>query len=415
MARSTTDLPLTRDELERELEEVISDPDRLEAVRRTLRAGPSSDEALDRLTRLASHILDAPVALVSVIDDERHHFRSDVGLPEPEASTGGRPLAEAFCHYTVALGHPLVIEDASAHPLVRDNPATEEFHIRGYLGMPLVTSDGHGIGNFCVIDTEPRRWSDDQVQALEDLAASVITEIEARVYAREAEEAVRTREEVLAVVSHDLRSPLQSILMGAKMLDEPELSEEARRSQVQAIQRSARRMDRLVGDLLDIAKMEEQGFSLDRREVDPDRVAEEALDAFRGDASEKGLELDARVHDESPAIHADEHQLLRVLENLLGNAVKFTPPGGRISLSVEPDGTDVRFAVRDTGPGIPEEDRDGLFDPFARGRDGEKSGTGLGLPIAGGIVEAHGGEIAVETAEGEGTTFRFTIPAAGGV
>jgi len=138
------------------------------------------EEAFDRLTRLAARLLGAPVALVSVVGDDRVFFKSATGLSEPWASRRSTPLAYSFCRHVVSSGAPLVVEDARRHPLVRTNPAIRELGWISYAGVPLITADGQTAGAFCVIDSLPRIWSPRDLALLEDLAASVVTEIELR-------------------------------------------------------------------------------------------------------------------------------------------------------------------------------------------------------------------------------------------
>jgi PAS domain S-box-containing protein len=138
------------------------------------------EEGVDRLTRLAARLLGAPVALVSVIGEDRVFLKSAVGMPEPWASHRTTPLAYSFCRHVVASGEPLVVEDARRHPLVRSNPAIRELSWISYAGVPLLTGDGRTAGALCVIDALPRLWSPRDVALLEDLAASVVTEMEVR-------------------------------------------------------------------------------------------------------------------------------------------------------------------------------------------------------------------------------------------
>lgn len=177
------------DGLEYRISKTILDPKRLEAVRRVTLLDTLAEEVFDRFTRLAAKFLEVPVALIGLIDDKRYYFKSQVGLPEPYASARERPLAKSFCQYTIALGHPIVIEDARRHRLTCNSSGAQELEIGGYMGVPLVTSDGYGIGNFCVVDTEPRSWTDGDLDTLQDLAASVLTEIESSALRRELETA----------------------------------------------------------------------------------------------------------------------------------------------------------------------------------------------------------------------------------
>ena len=155
----------------------INDPARLAALKRTGLICSPAGRSFDRLTRLASLLLHAPVALVSLVDDKRQFFKSHVGLPEPWATRRETPLSHSFCRHVVENGGPLIINDASTHELVRDNPAVKELRIGAYAGIPLQTADGHVFGSFCVIDHQPRVWKPGEIGLLSEMAASVMTEI----------------------------------------------------------------------------------------------------------------------------------------------------------------------------------------------------------------------------------------------
>ena len=153
------------------------DPDRLEALHATGLLDTDVSPSFDRLARVASHVLNAPVALVSLVGADRQFFKSCLGLPEPWASQRGTPLSHSFCQHAVASREPLLVEDSREHELLRDNPAIRDIGVIAYAGIPLIDADGHALGTLCVIDSRPRHWTTDQVQLLSDLAASVITEI----------------------------------------------------------------------------------------------------------------------------------------------------------------------------------------------------------------------------------------------
>src|SRR6185312_9431891 len=155
-------------------------PDRLAAVRRTALLDTPPEESFDRITRMAARLLGAPIALVSLVTDDRQFFKSATGLPEPWASRRGTPLTYSFCRHVVTTGEPLVVEDARRNSIVRTNPAIRELGWIAYAGVPLVTRKGHVIGTLSVIDTMPRLWSERDVALLRDLADSVMTEIELR-------------------------------------------------------------------------------------------------------------------------------------------------------------------------------------------------------------------------------------------
>lgn len=160
--------------------QLIHDPLRLEKLRCLCLMDTPADPAFDRLARLAARFIQAPVALVSLVDSDRQVFKSQVGLPEPWATARQTPLSHSFCQHVVATRQPLIIADAREHPLVFDNPAIRDLNVIAYAGIPLITTDGHALGSFCVVDHRPRVWSDDEIATLTDLAASVMTEIELR-------------------------------------------------------------------------------------------------------------------------------------------------------------------------------------------------------------------------------------------
>jgi GAF domain-containing protein len=153
------------------------DSDRLEALHATGLLDSDVTPSFDRLARLASKVLNAPVALVSLVDADRQFFKSCLGLPEPWASQRGSPLSHSFCQHAVASREPLIVDDSREHELLRDNPAIRDMGIIAYAGIPLIDAGGHALGTLCVIDSRPRHWTTDQVQLLSDLAASVVTEI----------------------------------------------------------------------------------------------------------------------------------------------------------------------------------------------------------------------------------------------
>ena len=224
--------------------------------------------------------------------------------------------------------------------------------------------------------------------------------------------AVATRDEFLGLVSHDLRNMLGS-MVGFAALIAQEASVDDRREHVlgyaQRIQRAGARMNRLVGDLLDVASIEAGKLAVAREMGDPVAAVTEAVEAFQVQATASGVSLGAEIVQPVPHIPLDSARIFQVLINLLSNAVKFTPRGGRIVVRVERVGPDVRFAVRDTGVGIPADRLESVFERFVQVHD-DRRGMGLGLYISKCIVEGHGGRIRVESTLGHGSAFFFTLP-----
>jgi len=161
-------------------DEKILNAARLAALRRTSLLDTPPEEAFDRLTRLATRVLRVPVALVSMVDGDRQFFKSCIGLQEPLASLRQTPLTHSFCKHAVVSGEPFIVSDARLHPLVRDNPSISELGVIAYAGIPLTTTEGQTLGTFCVVDGKPREWTEEDIEILRSLAASVMTEIGTR-------------------------------------------------------------------------------------------------------------------------------------------------------------------------------------------------------------------------------------------
>lgn len=225
-------------------------------------------------------------------------------------------------------------------------------------------------------------------------------------------QALQTRDEVLAVVSHDLRNPVGTIYSAASLLLDLEVSPEKRRGHLQTVKRSAERMNRLIQDLLDVARLEAGGLSVVPTRFPVQELVREVLSSHRVRAEEAGLELRSHFPEDVGEAWGDRDRFLQAMANLVENALRHTPRGGRVEMSARTDASsgDVHVSVSDSGPGISPEDQKRLFDRFWQVSRKDKLGAGLGLSIAKGIVEAHGGRIWVESREGEGSAFWFSIP-----
>ncbi|MEA2405601.1 MAG: hypothetical protein QOE08_2248 [Thermoleophilaceae bacterium] len=165
-------------EVPADVQQAVRDAARIRALRATGLLDSPVEEAFDRLARIAAEALNAPVALVSLVDENRQFFKSCLGLPEPWASKRETPLSHSFCQHTLASGEPMVIDDAREHPILKDNDAIEDLNVIAYAGIPLIDRDGFVLGTLCAIDDKPRHWTSSQVELLKDIAASVAREIE---------------------------------------------------------------------------------------------------------------------------------------------------------------------------------------------------------------------------------------------
>lgn len=224
-----------------------------------------------------------------------------------------------------------------------------------------------------------------------------------------AERARREREEVLAIVSHDLKNPLNTVGFAVAILGMPDVPEARRTEQVRVISRAAREMNELIERLLDAARIDSGRFHVDPAPESLDALIAEALRRAAPAAEQAGV----RCPPPSPCgavVLADRGRLLQVFANLLSNAISFSPPDGTVRIAIELEPDEARITVRDEGPGIDLETQRHIFDRYWQARRSGRSGAGLGLSIARGIVEAHGGRIGVESRPGHGSSFHFTVP-----
>lgn len=226
------------------------------------------------------------------------------------------------------------------------------------------------------------------------------------------DEAVAHRDDFLGIVAHDLRNLLGGIVMSAGVLADSAAEGNAGEETIlgtKRIQRYSARMNRLIGDLVDVASIEAGKLSLTPERGDPSALIVEAVDMFKGSASAKGVTLEA-VPMAPLEVEIDHDRMIQVLANLITNAIKFTAAGGTISVGGDHTEADVRFFVRDNGSGIPETMLEAIFERFWQVGKNDKRGVGLGLYISRCIVEAHGGTIHAESKLGEGSTLVFVIP-----
>jgi PAS domain S-box-containing protein len=556
------------------LTSALADPARLAAVRQTNLLDTPAEDAFDRVARMAARLLEVPIALVPLIEDDRQFFKACVGLPEPWASARQTPLSHSLCQHVVVARQPLAIGDTARDALARDNPLVRELGLAAYLGVPLIDPSGYVLGSMCVVDHRPRDWTPEQVAILNDLAGLVMTQIQLRaelatrgelerrlidveaslqallerlpgvVYAlspeapnsvlylspqiqvlvgvpaadcvgdsglwerlvhpddlervtaecertnqtgepfsdeyrmhtvhgqvrwvrdeavliragdgrplfwqgiltditashliadhlaealdreqeaahqlaaalereRSAAEHLRAVDEMkttfLQAVSHDLRTPLTTILGIALTLEHraaglpaPDLADLLHR-----LSANARRLDRLLGDLLDLDRLA-RGTLIPRRQlIDIGALVHRVVE-------------DADVRDEHPVVvdapplglAADAPKLERIIENLLVNAAKHTPAGTTIWVRVHAQEGGVLLLVEDEGPGVPPQLHEPIFQPFHQGGNvaDHAPGSGIGLALVSQFASLHGGRAWVQDRPGGGASFRVFLP-----
>jgi two-component system sensor histidine kinase/response regulator len=302
-------------------------------------------------------------------------------------------------------------------------PATLVARLRRMLSKRRSLDEGGGVefrGSRFAVPDDRARTLDVLLSSLEAMAERNVELERSRAAAEEAlaeaRRAVAARDEVIGVVSHDLRGPLNAVLMAAQIAaaELAQMEHEragSARARLATIVRSAERMGRLVGDLLDVTRIEAGRMVVAPAPESVAALFEEACLAQRPLADTRGVALRAELDDPALRVLADRERAQQVLANLIGNALKFTPAGGEVTLRAAREGAAVQVVVQDTGVGIAAAQLPHVFDRFWQAEGGARQGAGLGLSIVKGLVEAQGGSVTVESELGRGTAVRFTLPA----
>lgn len=420
------------------LDRLIADPARLAVLRGTGLLDSERDERFDRLTRLAAQFLIAPAAFLSLVDEHRDFYKSAVGFGEPLATTR-EMRGRTFCQYALQSAAPLVIDDVAAHPVYRVGPTVTTLGVAAYLGVPLLV-DQQVIGAMCVVDMTPRAWTPDEVRVLGDLAAMALDEIELRTATQRsaearaalgraniqlhlakntAEAANQAKTEFLAHMSHELRTPLNSIIGFANVLRRNSTGAFGAKElkYAERISANGAHLLGLVDRILDLSKVEQGDLNLRCTWVRVDEVARVVCDDFSDEAAAAGVSLAVEVESGAQpegvvrAVHTDESKLRQILLNLVGNALKFTPTGGRVRVALVCDpqtGAPRRLDVADTGIGIAPDAQARVFEAFEQADEDTSArfgGTGLGLRISRALCESLGFGLKLESEVGRGSTF----------
>ncbi len=325
---------------------------------------------------------------------------------------------------TILTGEPVLIEEVtpeSLEQIAHDEAHLERLHaldLHSFMVVPL-TAGQETLGAMTLAyGGSHRRYDAADLETATELGRRAGTALQAARLYRATRRAVRARDRLISVVSHDLRNSLATVLLNSSAVLESASGAEVPPpvlDQLTWIARSAEQMNRLISDLLNVSAFETGRFHLQFESHGVERIVQEAAELHAPLAAEKEIDFSWSVAAGLPLILADGERLQQVLGNLLGNAIKYSPHGATVVLRAEPDsGQAVRFIVDDTGPGISARDLDSIFELYWRGVPGgaiRRGGTGLGLAISRAIVEAHGGSISVESSPGAGSRFYFTIPA----
>jgi signal transduction histidine kinase/CheY-like chemotaxis protein len=403
----------------------FSEEHRLAALRsyRILDTPPEAD--FDDITRIISHICQTPIAVVSLIDADRQFFKSEIGLGVRETA-----LDVSICAHAIRGSDTLIVPDAQLDPRFATNPlVTGQPGLRFYAGALLKAPDGQPVGTLCVLDYVARELTDVQVDALQSLARQVMKQLELRralaeqavVMAdrektrQELERTIHVKDQFLAELSHELRSPLNPVLMTATALEQDPQLAESFREDMRLIRRNVELEVRLIDDLLDLTRISRQKVELRPAPVRAVAELQHTVNMCRPDAQAKRLTVDCHQFDTQDTLHADPARLHQIFANLLRNAIKFTPDGGTISITTSNGPNDNwTLAIKDTGIGIEADRLPAVFNAYEQGDrtiTRRFGGLGLGLAITKALVEMQGGTItAASDGLGLGATFTVSFP-----
>jgi signal transduction histidine kinase len=390
---------------------------RLSSLRRYDILDTPREQAFDDLVEIAAQIAGTPMAVMNLIDADRQWSKASTGIESDEA-----PYEESFCVHTVRYEDELMtVPDTHEDPFFRDHPAVlGDPNVRFYAGAQITDAEGYKLGALCVIDRVPRELDEDQKRALAALGRQAMAQMELRLSLRaerdrvsQLQELDRMRDQFVSTISHELRTPLTSIRGWLDLLlEESEMLDPGHADALSRIGRNTDRLIRVVSDLLDLQKVDSGDLSIRSEQVDLSACVRDAVHAIEtGDAAAK-LTIVADVAD-GVSVTGDASRLSQVIDNLCSNAVKYTPAGGDVNISLHQRGDSVVLRVADSGIGIPAEEREHLFERFFRASTATErdiKGTGLGLAVSKAIVERHGGSIEVAAGERGGTAFVVELP-----
>jgi signal transduction histidine kinase len=373
-----------------------------------------ADRVLQLIVDEARVIADAAYAAIGIGGHPDHAFEPWMysGIePALLAAIGRKPRARGALGEVMRLGRPLRLRDVrECAAFVGFPPQHPEMH--SFLGVP-VSFGGDVVGHLYLANKQGAdEFSREDAVAVEMFAQRAGVAMQLARLARDLRASIASRDNLLAVVSHDLRGPVSTIQLSAELLtrisnDSPEL-----RRPIDMILRSGRRITQLIDDLLQAATIEAGTFTVVAAPHEVLPTIQSALDMLDPRAAERSIRIERELPAALPRIACDERRLVQVLGNLVGNAIKFARDGGRVRFRAWEEGREVRFAISDDGPGIAPDQVPHLFERYWKGSGESRRGTGLGLYIVKGIVDAHAGRVWVDTKLGAGSTFTFTIPIA---
>jgi signal transduction histidine kinase/DNA-binding response OmpR family regulator len=415
LEKANTELQQHEEILRRKVERATDRMATLYEAGKAMSLSLSLQSTCDVVVAQAARITGAKSCLLFLHDQASDDYSAEAAFGIPEDRY--RQL-----RFSMGIGyHGQVVQNAQA-ALVTD--LGETIGVEGVLSalransaviVPL-TSNEAVIGTITAVDREPGgEFSSDDQEVLKMLASQATIAIQNAILYERTKELDRLKSEFVAVVSHEVRTPLTSIKGSLELLGDDRFHKlpPPQRELLGICQANAERLITLINDILDFSKLESSKLSLNIERVEVSHVVTEVTENIRSLAAGKGIEIDVRIDPSTGSVDADPMRIGQVATNLIGNAIKFSPEKGRIEVFASGDESQVTLSVKDYGRGISSRDLNRLFQRFAQldsSTTRKAGGTGLGLVISKGIVEQHGGKIWVESAEGQGSTFSFSLP-----
>ena len=366
-----------------------------------------AESDFDELIKLASHICETPISLITLVDEDRQWFKAKLGLDVGETNR-----EVAFCAHAIHQDDLMVVDDALLDPRFVDNPlVTGAPDIRFYAGMPLSTPTGYKLGTLCVIDSKPHQLTPMQREALEILGKQAMKLIELRRRNQEMKRLAELHKRLLSIIGHDLRGPTASIHNLLEIAMDGQLPMDHFKRLLPELQKSVDSSIQLLNNLLDWASSQLSGRKIGKKPIPLKQMVEHIRDTYAAEFHEKGNQIDCFLQDKDTAL-GDRHMSDFILRNLLMNANKFMD-NGAVSVRAANDDLGVVITVSDHGKGIPPDVLSKLFSWESRtttvGSAGEH-GSGLGLPMCHEFAKSQGGDRWAESTVGEGSSFFFCLP-----
>ncbi|MDX2350305.1 MAG: ATP-binding protein [Porticoccus sp.] len=404
-----------------------NDQDRLKALYRYNILDTEEEQEFDDLAYMASYICQTPIAVITMVDENRQWFKSKIGLDVAET-----PRDIGFCSHVIHQKDLFIVPDTMEDERFHDNPIVLGApHVRFYAGSPLITPDGHVIGSLCTIDNKPRELTSEQMTSLRSLSRQVISQMELRAHMKNLrqanqqlldnqdllKEANRHKTYFLSNMSHEIRTPLNAILGFSQLLlfdaTKYNLPHHVK-TLLGNIEKSSKHLLGVISGVLEISKIEANQIEVSYSEINLNGLVDSVYQMYLIKAKDVNINFSYSYEGKLPKVFtSDKTKLSQILINLVGNAIKFTPDGGKVTLDVNVENNHIVFHVTDTGVGIEKSNQRLIFEPFEQvefSNSRSYEGTGLGLSITKSLVEFLDGRIQVQSQLNEGATFSVSIP-----